>query len=88
MVSLVKQYNEFYLVCKIYEKGQLRKFMTPLLVLSMMMLSFIFVIVCGLLSRNECMQVLFIIFGDPSINRVRSGIPITGLSPPHMCGYL
>jgi hypothetical protein len=62
------------------------------MVLSMSMLSFIFVIVCGLFEWKKICACFFlscvyicIAVGDPVIKRGGFGIPLTSLAPPHFC---
>ena len=69
----------------------LRAFIDPAFVLSMFMLSFIFVIVCGIFSERESFRfvLLFlyicITIGNPVIRNGVVGIPLFGLTPPHIC---
>jgi hypothetical protein len=60
----------------------------------MFMLSFIFLIVCGLLGVKGNLRFfklfVYICFavGDPIINEVRFEIPLAGLTPPHFVPVL
>jgi hypothetical protein len=65
--------------------------MDPAILLTMFILSFIFVIVCGLFSGREYFRfVLLFVYicitiGNPFISDGVVGIPLFGLTPPHIC---